>query len=84
MKVKNRLREILLQYGISAMKPTQELLEKLGGMTMHRFIQIMNNDSRKEMSVLEVELLKDWLSMMTGQQKAAIQLLQEEVEEVAA
>lgn len=69
---------MLLAFGIKTMTPTKKLLdEKLGGMTPHRFNQILNNDSKTELSVLEASQLRKWLSELTGQPESTIALLEE-------
>jgi hypothetical protein len=75
MQIKNRLSEILRAFGIKSMTPTAALLKKLGDMTRHRFNQILNNDSKTELSVLEVSLIQDWLSEITGREPASIEVL---------
>lgn len=77
MKIRNRLKELLFGFGIKAMTPTESLLkEKLGGMTPHRFNQILNNDSKTELSVLEVSHLRRWLGEVTNQAEESIGLLE--------
>jgi hypothetical protein len=75
MRIKNRLKEMLSDLGIKSMAPTSDLLKKLGGMTLHRFNQILNNDSKTELSVLEVSLIQDWLGSVTGREPASIEVL---------
>lgn len=75
MTIKNRLRELLSGFGIKSMVPTAALLKKLGDMTPHRFNQILNNDSKTELSVLEVSLIQDWLSEITGREATSIEVL---------
>ncbi|MGI4833308.1 MAG: hypothetical protein ACRYFK_07585 [Janthinobacterium lividum] len=78
MKIRNRLKELLFGFGIKTIIPTEPLLrEKLGGMTPHRFNQILNNESKTELTVLEASLLRHWLSEVTGQPASAIVLLEE-------
>ena len=75
MQIKNRLSEMLRAFGIKSMTPTAALLKKLGDMTRHRFNQILNNDSKTELSVLEVSLIQDWLGEITGKEPASIEVL---------
>ncbi|MDJ0367311.1 hypothetical protein QMK33_19355 [Hymenobacter sp. H14-R3] len=67
---------LLQEAGIKSMVPTDDLLRQLDGMTIHRFNQIMANDSKKELSLLEVGLLKQWLATLTHQQPDDIELLE--------
>lgn len=78
MRIRNRLKKLLQEAGIKSMVPTDELLVKLDGMTIHRFNQIMANESKKELSLLEVDLLTKWLASATHQQPEAINLLERE------
>jgi hypothetical protein len=76
MMFQNRLKELLFSLGIKSMIPSENLLkEKLGGMTPHRFNQILNNDSKKELSLLEISMLQRWLSEVTGKPENTIALL---------
>jgi hypothetical protein len=75
MQIKNRLSETLRAFGIESMTPTATLLKNLGGMTRHRFNQILNNASKTELSVLEVSLIQDWLGGITGKEPASIEVL---------
>ncbi len=78
MRIKNKLKKLLEDLGIKTMVPSDNLLtNKLGGMTLNRFNQIVNNDSKTELSVLEVSNLKKWLSEVTGQPVEAIMLLED-------
>lgn len=80
MKIKNRLKFLLEGLGIKSMVPTDDLLKnQFGGMTFHRWNQILNNDSKTELSVLEVSYLKRWLARVTGQPEALIILVEETV-----
>ncbi|MGI4870501.1 MAG: hypothetical protein ACRYFX_04900 [Janthinobacterium lividum] len=76
MKIRNKLKKLLQEAGIKSMVPTDELLEKLGGMTIHRFNQILNNDSKTELSLLEVSYLKKWLAEVTNQSEDTIDLVE--------
>ncbi|TPG72010.1 hypothetical protein EAH73_01830 [Hymenobacter nivis] len=65
--------------GIKTMVPTDELLtNKLGGMTMIRFNQLLNNSSKTELSVAEVGRLKRWLGGVLNQDPNTVKLLEEE------
>lgn len=80
MQIKNRLKELLLSFGIKSMIPTTALLQKLGGMTPHRFNQILNNDSKTELSVLEVSLIQRWLAEVTGKDISSIEVLSKQAQ----
>jgi hypothetical protein len=78
MKVRNTLKRQLQEAGIKSMVPTNDLLKKLGGMTIHRFNQILNNDSKTELSLLEVSYLKTWFAALTNTPVDAIELIEKE------
>jgi hypothetical protein len=78
MKVRNTLKRQLQEAGIKSMVPTDELLKKLGGMTIHRFNQILNIDSKTELSLLEVSYLTAWLTALTNRPADTIELIEKE------
>jgi hypothetical protein len=78
MRIKNRLKEILVELGIKTMVPTDQVLaKKLGGMSLIRFNKLLNNAGR-DIKVDEVQHLTTWLSELSGKPKADFQLLAEE------
>ncbi len=78
MKIRNRLKKLLQEMGIKSMVPTDELLHQLGSMTTHRFNQILNNESKTELSILEVSYLTRWLASITHQSEGVIELVERE------
>jgi hypothetical protein len=84
MKVKNKLKRILEQMGVKSMIPTDDLLKKLGGMTLIRFNKIVNNSpSMEALTAMEADYLKKWLATMTNRPVADIELFEAEaVQEV--
>jgi len=59
MEPKNRLAEIFNEIGL-VLRPTEETLEEWN-MTLHRFNQLVKNNSRTPMTVAEMTDLKNWL-----------------------
>jgi hypothetical protein len=75
MNKKNRLNQIIRDLGFKKVVPTEEVLQKLE-MTNYRFFQILENKGKKEMTVVEAERIRKWLSEITNNYE--IQLFEKE------
>jgi hypothetical protein len=70
----NNLKTIIEELGFREISPSAELLAKLG-ITRLRFFQILKNEGKKELTVLEKEKIENWLCELTGKSAEEIDLL---------
>jgi len=74
---RNRLLEILKDIGFINYRPSKDLLLQLG-VTNRRFMKIIRNDGKRELTVSEKENIEVWLSRITNKPVSEIKLMVDE------
>ena len=75
MERKNRLQEILKDIGFENFRPSKELLSKLK-FTNRRFMKVLRNEGKQELTVAEKENIENWLSEVMNKPVSEITLME--------